>query len=161
MDRSQREVADISKIEPRLAWSLRLYEPYGELTRESLAGRVCELTGMAPELSEEEIDAVIGCALIAQQCLISTGAPPDWESADLVDYATGLVAQRVPVEVGRRLAQRVLEAGRVHREAFAGDFWLGLGNMIAVAFVRPLAEAGFAQVWATGGVGHPPEPPEL
>jgi hypothetical protein len=161
MERPPSEVADISKIEPRLAWSLRLYQPYGELTRESLAERVCQLAGIPPELSEEEIDALIICGLMTQRVLSARGAPPDWESAELVDYAGGLVAQRVPVEVGRRLARRMLDAGRVHPEEFAGDFWLALNNIIVVAYVRPLVEAGFAKVWATARVGRPPEPPEL
>jgi hypothetical protein len=161
MDRSPSEVADISRIEPRLAWSLRLYQPYGELTRESLAKRVCQLVGIPPDLSEEEIDAVIVCALMTQRCLISTGAPPDWESAELMDSISGLAAQRIPVSVIKSLAQRLLDAGRGHEEALARAPSFALWNICGAAFVGPLIEAGFAKVWATARVGRPPEPPQL
>jgi len=160
MDRPTTDVADITLIEPRLAWSIRLYQPYGELTRESLTVRVCERVGIAPELSEEEVDAVIVCALMTQRCLISTGAPPDWEVAELYDLIEGLVAQRVPAEVGRRLARRLVDAGRGDPEAFRGAFWLVLYPVIEV-FVSGLVEAGFAKLWATDRVGRPPEPPAL
>jgi hypothetical protein len=161
MERSPTDIVDIAEIEPRLAWSLRLYPPCGELTRETFTARVCELIGIVPDLSEEEVDALLTCALMTQYCTISTGAPPDWEIAALVDAASGLVAQRVPVEVGQRFARRMLDAGIIPRELFDREFWLAFGGLIGTVFVNPLVEAGFVKVWATERVGRPPEPPLL
>ena len=161
MERSPSDIVDISEIEPRLAWCLRLYPPYGELTRESFTAQVCELVGIEPDLTEEEVDALIVSALMTQHCTISTGAPPYSEIAELVDWASGLVAQRVPVDVGRRVAKRLVDAGRMDRNVYERAFWLGFGGLIDVAFVNPLAEAGFVKVWATERVLRPPEPPEF
>ena len=98
---------------------------------------------------------------MAQCCTISTGAPPDWEIAHLLDSASGLVAQRVPVDVGRAVARRLLDAGRIDSNIFEREFWLAFSGLIGTAFVTPLVEAGFVKVWATERVGRPPEPPQL
>jgi hypothetical protein len=37
---------------------MRLCQPYGELTRETLAARVCDLAGLPRDLSSEEVDAI-------------------------------------------------------------------------------------------------------
>jgi hypothetical protein len=161
MDDPDTEIAGVEQIEPRLAWAMRLCQPYGELTRETLAARVCDLAGLPRDLSSEEVDAIVVCALMTQQCIIGTGAPPYWESAEIVDAITGHVSQQVPVEVGRSIARRMVDAGRAHPEELARAFWLAVGHLIWLAFVRPLVEAGFVKVWATERIGRPPTPPDL